>query len=190
MKGTNITPTLGLQACVRLGLLKRVHEIIESQEDFFNMNKDIFQGLGCFPCKIEIKLKTNYVAVAKPPRRIPLAIKERVKESLLNSERNKIIVKVHTSVEWVNNLTVVEKPDKSLRICLDPKFLNEAIIKPYHHIPTIEEISAKLVGSKYFSVFDLKDGFYQCELTDTNQLIYVLSAAFLEHIDLRECRLV
>lgn len=50
-----------------------------------------------------------------------------------------IIEKVESPTSWCNNLVIVEKPDKSLRLCLDPKELNESIMRENYQIPSPEE---------------------------------------------------
>ena len=67
--------------------------------------------------------------------------------------------------EWQHHLVINEKPDKSLRMCLDPRELNTCIIKEMVQIPTIEEeMRSKLRNKKYIMLCVLKDRFYQCEL--------------------------
>ena len=62
-------------------------------------------------------------------------------------------VKEHT--DWVNSFVIVEKDTgnhhspnhttkKKLRICLDPRDLNEALEREPYHIPSVDEITAKL----------------------------------------------
>ena len=51
-----------------------------------------------------------------------------------------------------------------MRLCLDPRDLNENIIGEYCVIPTLSDLSSKLKNAKVFSVFDLKDGFWQIKL--------------------------
>lgn len=88
---------------------------------------DLFRGLGCFEDEYKIKVKENAKLVAHAPRRIPLAIKDRLKKKLNELVANKIIERVRGYAEWVSHIVTVEKRDKeeSLRICMDPKELNE-----------------------------------------------------------------
>ena len=44
----------------------------------------------------------------------------------------------------------------TLRVCLDPKDLNEAIIYEHHKAPMLEEIAHKLVGLTTYSRLDTK----------------------------------
>ena len=62
-------------------------------------------------------------------------------------------------------MVVVAKPNK-IRICLDPKDLNKAVLPPKYQMPTLEEILPKLNGAKVFTTLDAKDGFYQIGLDE------------------------
>jgi len=66
----------------------------------------------------------------------------------------KIIQKVDqiTNESWVSNLVIVEKPDNSIRICIDPSDLNKTIIRQPHLIPTLSELSEKLNHKKFYVV--------------------------------------
>jgi len=66
--------------------------------------------------------------VVHPPRRVPFALREKLRSELDRMEQSDVITKVSTPTHWVNSLVVVEKPQSgNLRICLDPQDLNKAI---------------------------------------------------------------
>ena len=76
-----------------------------------------------------------------------------------------IIVPVDQSTDWVNAMVVVEKKNtEKLRICIDPRPLNKASKREHYLVPTIEEITTKLSGAKYFSTLDASSGFWQIPL--------------------------
>lgn len=58
---------------------------------------------------------------------IPHALMDNLERELNRMVRGDIISPVDYPTNWVNNLQVVEKPNGKLRICLDPKPLNECI---------------------------------------------------------------
>ena len=79
--------------------------------------------------------------------------------------RDGIISPVDCPTDWVSNLQIVEKPNSSeLRICLDPKPLNECIKCEHFLIPTIDDLTSGLANKRVFSVLDLKTGYWQMEL--------------------------
>ena len=69
-------------------------------------------------------------------------------------ERLNVIEKIDEPTEWVNSMAVVVKPNGKLRICIDPRDLNQAIRREYYPMTTIEEIIAHTLNAKKFSVLD------------------------------------
>ncbi|XP_048242016.1 uncharacterized protein K02A2.6-like [Haliotis rufescens] len=81
----------------------------------------------------------NRHSIIHAPRRVAFAIKDKVKVEQDRMEDLGVIAKVTKSTAWVNSL-IVEKPKTGqLRICLDPKDLNQAIIRPHYRMPTFED---------------------------------------------------
>lgn len=152
----NAKPLLGIEACKQLGLIKNAASVNSFTDvtSILTEYQDVFEGVGTFPESLTIKLKDSAVPVVKPPRRVPLTIRERLKRKLDSLEKNGIIEKVSEPSEWVSNIVIIEKPDKSLRICLDPQDLNKGVRKDCYLIPNINELFAKLDGKEFFSVLD------------------------------------
>ena len=82
-------------------------------------------------------------------------------------------VKEHT--DWVNSYVIVEKDTgnhhspnhtikKTLRICLDPSDLNEALEREPYHTHSVDEITAKLQGMTVFTIVDFKKGYWMVVL--------------------------
>ena len=78
--------------------------------------------------------------------------------------KRRIIEKVVEPTDWVSNMVAVKKSNGQLRICIDPKFLNNAIKRPHYMMPTIDQILPKLNNAKIFTILDAKNGFWQVEL--------------------------
>lgn len=169
-------PILGRDACTELDVVRRVMSIQKSVVSneivptFLEQYGDVFTGLGCLPGKYKIKLRENSVPVVHAPRKLPFSIKDQVKNKLSEMECQGIISKVEGPSDWVSSITVVKKPNGDLRICLDPKELNESIKREHFRIPTLEEIVGKLAGAKYFSTLDASNGFWQVLLDDSSSL--------------------
>lgn len=89
-----------------------------------------------------------------------------------------IIQKSRNPTGWVSPVVLLEKSDKSLRICLDPKHLNEALSRPFFEIPSSEDINASLCNKKYFSVLDFSSGFWHCELDEDSSKLCQFSTPF------------
>ena len=56
-------------------------------------------------------------------------------------------------------MMMVCKKDNSLRICLDPKDLNQAIQREVYPMPTVEEIVTNFSGAQVCEVVDVKSVF-------------------------------
>ena len=76
------------------------------------------------------------------------------------------------------SIAYVIKPDSSLRICLDPKHLNEALKRNQHHIPTLEELTHRFSGATIFSKLDAKSGYWSVPLDAQSQLYTTFNTPF------------
>ncbi len=61
-------------------------------------------------------------------------------------------------------IVVVRKKNGDIRLCIDYRKLNMQTIKDAYALPNLEETFSALRGSKWFSVLDLKSGYYQIEM--------------------------
>ncbi|KAL9951280.1 hypothetical protein ACROYT_G043918 [Oculina patagonica] len=118
----DVKPLLGLESYLELEL-----DEVQAKPSLLDEFQDVFEGLGCVEGEYNIKLKANSLPTIQPQRNVPLRLLDKLKVTLNDLERNDIIAKVEELVEWVRNLVIVEKPNNSLRLCLDPPDLNEAI---------------------------------------------------------------
>lgn len=90
-----------------------------------------------------------------------------------------VITKITEPTEWVNTLVCVEKPNTGkLRICNDPKVLNDNIKRPYYPMRRIDDVTAKLAGATYFTVIDATKGYYSCQLTEESSMLTTFATPF------------
>ena len=175
VKGNN-KPLLSAQTCQQLRLLKitignetlqDVHQIQErkmlnkplTKDELLNTYKDVFEG------QAKITVNSEAQPVQHAPRRIAITLHQEVKNKLLELEQKSIVVKETEPTDWISSMVVVAKPGK-IRLCLDPKDLNNAVKRPKYQMPTLEEMLPKLNNAKVFSTLDAKDGFYQISLDE------------------------
>ena len=86
-------------------------------------------------------------------------------------EKDDGIAKVDEPTEWVSSLVVVQKPDGSLTICMDPKHLNKSLKREHYQLPTFEEISMRLAGVEIFTKLDANRGYWQIPLEYDSSLL-------------------
>jgi len=127
---------LGSELCEKCNLVKRVRAI--KNEDQFIDNIDVFTGLGLFSEKYKLVLKENVSPVINTARKVPLSIKDKLKNTLDRLVKIKLIDTVNEPVDWISNIVKVEKPNKKLCICLDPQDLNRALKTVKYPIPTLK----------------------------------------------------
>ena len=110
--------------------MKRVEVVLQaprSKEEIIDGFSDVFTGLSCMEGEYHIKLDDSVQPVIQTPRRVPHSLHDKLKVKLQEKEKNGVIQKVDKPTEWVDIVVTVEKRDGSLRLCLDPGYLNKAI---------------------------------------------------------------
>lgn len=104
-----------------------------SKERLLNQFPDVFaEEVGQLDGEYHIKIDPAVSPVQHPPRRVPVAVCEKLKSELEGMTAQNVIAPVTTPTPWVSSLVVVPKKDGKLRLCLDPKDLNQAIPSPYN----------------------------------------------------------
>ena len=176
-------PLLSLRTSLDLGLIQLTHsvDLIETDLDkttVLKQYKDLFEGIGLFPGTCSLHLKENAVPVVCPPRKVPFGLQDKLKTELDSMESKQIICKVTEPTSWVNSLVCVEKPNGKIRVCLDPKALNENIRRPYYPMLSIDDITSKLNGAKYFSVLDATKGYWSIKLEKNSSMLTTFNTPF------------
>ena len=69
------------------------------------------------------------------------------------------IYKVKVPTEWVSAIVFTSKNNGKIRLSIDPRKLNQAIMRPHYQFPTLDEIKADLSGAK--------KGFWTLKLIET-----------------------
>ena len=88
-----------------------------------------------------------------------------------------VLEPVTEPTEWVNSSVVVEKVidssnahsphhtiKKSIRLCIDPKDLNEALEREPYYSRSIDELISMFAGAKVFTIVDMDKGYWQVVL--------------------------
>ena len=91
---------------------------------------------------------------------------------------SEVVERVDEPTDWVNSLVIVEKPNGQLRLCLDPKDLNNAIKRPHYPLPTLEDATSKMAGAKFFTKLDAKSGYWPLKLKDSSSYLTTFNTPF------------
>ena len=80
-------------------------------------------------------------------------------------------LRVDKTLEWCNSFVLVPKAYGKVRLCLDPAWLNQALIRPVHRGLTLNDILPKLNNVQYMSIIDASSGYHNLKLD--KQLTYL-----------------
>lgn len=127
-------------------------------------HKNVFSGHGQIKKQYKITLKDNAIPKTCAARKIPLALRDKVKRKLDALVDDGIIEPITEPTDWVHPIVVVPKPNGDIRICMDPRSLNINIKRELYPIPTIDSLLNELAGAKYFTLLDASQAFLQIPL--------------------------
>ena len=141
---------------------------IENVETLMRVYPECFKGLGKLPGRYHIQLRPDSRPVVAAPRKYPINLREEICAKLEEMRKLGVIEKVddNTPSEWVNSLAFSRKSNGELRICLDPRHLNNAVKRTHYKTPTLDEITHKMCEARIFSKLDAKHGYWGIRLDD------------------------
>ncbi|XP_033641983.1 uncharacterized protein K02A2.6-like [Asterias rubens] len=161
---------LGKDTSVELGVLKIGVNLVAGE--VIDSYPECFQGVGKLKDhKLKLHIDKEVRPVAQHMYRVPYTLREKVSDKLDELESLSIIEKVNHPTSWVSPVIVVPKPNGDIRLCVDMRQANKAIIRERHPIPTVDEILYNMNGSEVFSKLDMKYGYHQIELEEDSREI-------------------
>ena len=150
------------------------------KQDILDIYSDVFTGIGKFPgLPYKFQFKPNAKPASHAPRKVPIHLQDAFHEEIRNLEALGILEETKDVTEWVNSFVIIEKKipinsnnshspghsmNKKLRICLDPRDLNEALEREPYYTCSIEEIMGKFHGMTRFTIADFNKGYWMVEL--------------------------
>ena len=124
---------------------------------------DRFEGLGKLT-KVQVKIHLNpdVTPVIQPHRRTPFHLRQKVKDELQHLEDMDVIERVTQPTSWVSPLVAAPKPKNAdaVRLCVDMRCVNKAVLRERHVMPTVDDIISDLNGATTFSKLDLNQGYH------------------------------
>ena len=149
-----------------------------TKQDILDVYSDVFTRIGKFPgMPYKFQLKQNAKPARHAPRKVPIHLQDAFHKEIRNLEQLGILEETKDVTEWVNSFVIMEKKistdsnssqghsmNKKLRICLDPRDLNEALEREPYYTQSIEEIMAKFHGMTRFTIADFNKGYWMVEL--------------------------
>ena len=93
-----------------------------------------------------------------------------------------VIVKQYEPTKWVNSMATVQKPNGKLRICIDPRDLNKAILREHYSLRTVEEVVSEMPNAKHFRNLNATSGFWQLRLDEPSSKLCTFNTPYGRYI--------
>ena len=135
-------------------------------DELLTRNKSLFAetdiDLGCTHL-VSMKIDAgNHSPIACKPYRVPLLKRDFIEKKVKEMLQARLIQE--SDSPWAAPVVIVDKKDGSTRFCVHYRQLNSVIIPSTYPLPLIDDILAKLGGSRYLSTLDLRSGYHQVEM--------------------------
>ena len=149
-----------------------VNRLLLMKQDILSHYSGCFEGIGHFPGEpYKFHLKSEHKPARHAPRKVPIHLEDVFKEEIKSLVKLGILEEVKEHTDLVNSHVIVEKDSgnhhspnhtikRKLKICLDPRDLNEALEREPYHSCSVGEITAKLQGMTVFTIVDIKKGYW------------------------------
>ncbi|KAJ7998292.1 hypothetical protein DPEC_G00221180 [Dallia pectoralis] len=174
---------MGLDLFLSLGFTLQDNNgarILQVGSHWQQSRSELFNGLGCLTSFTHKPLLDHSVPpVVQPLWRVPLALRDGVTQELQRLQADGIIEPIDAS-PWVSNLVIARKKSGGLRVCVDLRQVNKAVVPDKYPLPTTEELTTHFYGSRVFSKLDLRQGYLQIPLHPESRNL----TAFITHTGL------
>ena len=160
------------------------------KQEILSHYSSCFGGIGQFPWEpYKFHLKPEHKPARHAPRKVPIHLEDVFKEEIKSLVELGILEEVTEHTNWVNSYVIVEKDSgnhhapnhttkRKLRICLDPRDLNEALEREPYHTHSVDEITAKLKGTTVFTTVDFKKGYWMVVLHPDSRKLTCMALPF------------
>ena len=133
---------------------------------------EVCSGIGKLKdYQAKIHVDPNVKPVAQSSRRVPFALRDKLEMEIQRLLKDDIIEPVEGPTPWVSPLVIIPKQSGDIRVCVDMRTANTAVIRERYMIPTVDEVIQRMSGSTVFSKIDLKCGYHQLEVEEQSRSI-------------------
>ncbi|XP_046347615.1 uncharacterized protein K02A2.6-like [Haliotis rufescens] len=168
-----------------LGMVKLdIHDVKAetrmTKQDIIDIYPKLFDGkLGNLPVSYDAQFDPDVSPVVRTPRRVPAPTREKIRAELNKMIEEGVIAPINEPTDWVSAMVVAKKKGSdSVRICIDPKDLNRALMRQHYPIKMIEEIMFRMPSAKIFTKMDASKWFWQIPLIHETSLLTTFTTPF------------
>ena len=149
-----------------------VNRLPLTKQDILSHYSGCFESIGCFSGKpYKFHLKPEHKPARHAPRKVPIHLETAFKEEIESLVKLGILEEVKEHTDWVNSCVIVEKDTgshhspnhtikKKMRICLDPRDLND------------------FQGMRVFTIVDFKKGYWMVVLHPESRKLTCMALPF------------
>ena len=140
----------------------------------------VFNGIGCFKGTFSLQLKPDSKPYQAPPRHVAYVLQKPFQEELQQLQELDIIMllRVEKTAEWYSSFVLVSKANGKVQLCLDPVQLNQALIRPIHRGPTLNDILPKLNNVQYMSIINGSSDYHNLKLDKQSSYLTTFACLF------------
>ena len=143
---------------------QKLSNLLDTYSDVFSTSDTDIGHTTIVQHKIELTDETPF---KQKTRRIPYNMYEEVKNHLQQLLDTNLIRK--SKSPWASNVVLCRKKDKSLRMCIDYRELNNRTKKDAYALPRTDDILEALSNNKFFTILDMKSGYHQIEVYEKHK---------------------
>ena len=105
-----------------------VNGVVEDKHDTLQIFPDVSsEDTGALPGSVQLTLKPDAEPILCPPKRLPVELRDKVKEELDGLVDTGVLAQVDEPTDLADQMAVATKKDGTLQICIDPRSLNQAL---------------------------------------------------------------
>ena len=142
----------------------KILNILKANADLFAQKDSQLSHTDTIKMKIDTD---NHPPIKLKPYRTPLNHRQVIDNAIDEMMDAKIIERSRSP--WSFPVVIVDKKDGSKRFCVDFRALNKITKTNSYPLPLIDDILAQLGQARYFSSLDLKSGYWQVMMDDTDK---------------------
>ena len=177
----NYTPLLGYKTAKKMTLMRINEQHIEKGATVspVEQHPDTFDGkLGALQGKVHLQVDETIHPTVKPTRRIPVAVHPKLKAELDRMTKLGVITKVEEPIPQVSQLVVVTKKNGGVRVCIDSRELNKALLREHYTLPILEDTLHELGQSGLFTKADLSSGYWHVQLDRESSMLTTFQTCY------------
>lgn len=144
------------------------HDVLNKSECLFELQLMETQSFEAFKMDpVKLRIRKDVLPTKIRYTNIPFNMRHEANAQIKELVRLDVIEEVtdYSKIEWISSMLAVVKQNGKIRLVVDLRGPNKAIIKEAaYRMPTLELVVSKLAGCKVFSTIDLTNAFYHIQL--------------------------